>query len=176
VGPVFSLPLVRWDGAHLVLDLALVEERLNDYLGRADQVRKVNLRGAGDNLRLSASLVWKGRSIRVALELTEIRLRHRRLGFRVRKLRVLGGVPVPRTAVGAILRRLRLQLVTAVGGRGIVIVDLSRWIPPTVTLTVLTVQLTEKRVHLWLGPGELQDVAPVAPALLGASAARALPP
>jgi len=175
VQPTFTPPLVRWDGIHVVLNLGLVEQRLQGLLRGVEQVREVSLAGAGDGLRLTATVAWKGRHARVSVELAEIRLRHRRLGCRVRRVRLLGGVPVPRAAVGAILRSLHLQLVTVVGGHGIVIVDLTPWIPPEVTLAVLTVQLTEHYVHLWLGPGELRDVPAVGRLALPASAPAVLP-
>jgi hypothetical protein len=171
----FTPPLVRWDGLHVVLHLGLVEQRLKDLLRGVEAVREASLAGAGDGLRLTATVVWKGRHARVSVELAEIRLRLRRLGFRVRRVRLLGGVPVPRAVVGAILRSLDLQLVTVVGGRGIVIVDLARWIPPELTLAVLTVQVTEQYVHLWLGPGELRDLPAVGPSALPASATPVLP-
>jgi hypothetical protein len=176
VHPTIASPLVRWDGLHLVLDLGLVEERLNRALRGVDQMRELSLAGEGDSLRLTATVVWKGRHARVAVELAEIRLRHRRLGFRVRRVRLLGGLPVPMAVVTAVLRALHLRLVTVLSHHRIVVVDLTRWIPPEVTLAVLTVQLTEHYLHLWLGPGELRDLPAVAPAALSAGGSPALPP
>ena len=115
--PLFGSPLVRWDGAHLVLRLELVERRLAELLRPvAERVRDIRLEGEGDVVRVHATVVWKGRGARVAVDLGEVRLRHRRLGFRVGRVRVMGGVPLPRAAVLAVCRALRSPLLTVVGG------------------------------------------------------------
>jgi hypothetical protein len=172
----FAPPLLRWDGMHLVLALSLVEERLNAYLADHPQLEQVRLEGAHDALRLTATVVWKGRRARVGLDLSEIRLRHRRLGFRLRRVRLLGGVPVPRAAVEALLESLRSPLLRVLRGHGIVVLDLGRWLPPELTLRVLTVQCTSSYLHLWLGPGELCDVPAGTPPALPGPTAPSLPP
>jgi hypothetical protein len=95
---------------------------------------------------------------RVAVEFAEIRLRHRHLGFRMRKLRVYGGVPVPRAAVEAILDGIDNELITVYRGQGIVVVDLRRWLPSELDLKIVTVQATEGALHLWFGAGGLRDL------------------
>jgi hypothetical protein len=144
-----------------VLSLALVEQRLNQLLCEVDSVRDLRLAGAHDALSLSATVTWQRRRSRVGLDLAEIRLRHRHLGFRLRRIRVLGGLPVPRRVVAALLSRLRLDLVRVIPRESIVVVDLRRWIPREVDLQVITVQSTERYLHLWLGPGELRDLPPL---------------
>jgi hypothetical protein len=67
-------------------------------------------------------------------------------------------VPVPRAAVEAILRSLRTDLVRVIRGQRIVILDLHQWLPQEITLSILTVQVSERSLHLWLGPGDLWDV------------------
>ncbi len=167
--PTLAAPLVRWDGLHLTLSLALVEQRLNQLTHDAEMLRDVRLEGAHDALRLHATLTWKGRRARVGLDLAEIRLRHRHLGFRLQRIRFLGGLPVPRRVVAAILSQLRLELVRVIPRQGIVVVDLGRWIPREVNLQVVTVQCTNRYLHLWLGPGELRDLPPLlAPEVEGA--------
>jgi hypothetical protein len=96
--------------------------------------------------------------VRFALDVGEIRLKYRRLGFRLRRIKAAGAVRIPRRAVEAILRQLQIELLTVIPGQGIVIVDLSAWIPPDVTLSVIAVQATSRSLHVWLGPGELMDV------------------
>lgn len=154
-GPV---PLVRWDGLHLVIDLEHVERLVRRWLEGTPHLREISLVGAGDGLEIGASVVWKGVTTRVAAQLAEIRLRHRHLGFRLRRLRVLGGVPLPRGAVEMVLASVENELVTVFRGQGIVVVDLGRWLPPEVSITVITVQATRARVHVWLAPGYLESL------------------
>jgi hypothetical protein len=150
--------LARWDGLHLVLDLVLVEEHLVRLLAGVDRIDGLALSAAGDAVDVSGTVKWKGVRSRVAVELAEIRLRHRHLGFRMRKLRVYGGVPVPRAAVEAILDGIDSDLITVYRGQGIVVVDLRRWLPPELDLKIVTVQATEGSIHLWFGAGGLRDV------------------
>jgi hypothetical protein len=150
--------LARWDGLHLVLDLVLVEEHLVRMLAGVEQIDGLALAAAGDALDVSATVKWKGVRSRVAVELAELRLRHRHLGFRMRKLRVYGGVPVPRAAVEAILDGIDNDLITVFRGRGIVVIDLRRWLPSELDLKIVTVQATEGSLHLWFGAGGLSDL------------------
>lgn len=152
------VPLVRWDGLHLVIDLEHVERLVRRRLEDIPYLRQVSLVGAGDALEIGATVVWKGVTTRAAVRLGEIRLRHRHLGFRLRRLRVLGGVPLPRGAVEMLLDSLESELVTVIRGQGIVVVDLGRWLPAEASITVITVQATRHRVHLWLGPGHLESL------------------
>jgi hypothetical protein len=158
VSELFSPPLARWDGLHLVLDLPLVERHLNDILARNERFRDLRLTGEGDALAAEITIMRKGIPARVGLELAEIRLRHRHLGLRMRRLRALGGIPVPRAAVELALRALDSPLVTVFPGQGIVVVDLRRWLPDEVSLQVLTVQGTARTLSVWFGPGGLSDL------------------
>jgi len=151
-------PLVRWDGLHLVLDMNMVEYHVRQRLQEVEQLAEVSLGGEGDVVRAEATIVWKGLRSRVAIDLGEIRLRHRFLGLRMRKLKVLGGLPVPRAAVEAILKAAKPEGVTVFRGDGIVVVDLREWLPPELELSVLTVQATGRALHLWFGPGRLTDL------------------
>ena len=150
--------LARWDGLHLVLDLVLVEEHLVRWLAGVDRIDGLALAAAGDALDVSATVRWKGVRSRVAVELAELRLRNRHLGFRMRKLRVYGGLPMPRAALEAILAGIDSDLITVFRGQGIVVVDLRRWLPPELDLKIVTVQATEGAVHLWFGAGGLADL------------------
>ncbi len=150
--------LARWDGLHLVLDLVLLEEHLVRLLGDVETIDGVALAAADDALDVSATVRWKGVRSRVAVEIAELRLRHRHLGFRMRKLRVYGGLPVPRAAVEAILEGINNDLITVFRGKGIVVVDLRRWVPPELDLKIVTVQATESSLHLWFGAGGLRDL------------------
>ncbi len=150
--------LARWDGLHLVLDLVLVEEHLVRLLADVEQVDGLALAGAGDALDVSVTIRWKGVRSRVALELAELKLRHRHLGFRMRRLRVYGGLPVPRAAVEAILESINNELITVFRGQGIVVIDLRPWLPPELDLKIVTVQATGSSLHLWFGAGGLRDV------------------
>ena len=150
--------LARWDGLHLVLDLVLVEDHLVRLLADVDRIEGVALAAAGDALDISATVKWKGVRSRVAVELAELRLRHRHLGFRMRRLRVYGGLPVPRAAVEAILDGIDNEIITVFKGQGIVVVDLRRWLPSELDLKIVTVQATDSSLHLWFGAGGLRDL------------------
>jgi hypothetical protein len=150
--------LARWDGLHLVLDLVLLEDHLVGWLAGVDRIDGLALAGAGDALEVSATVRWKGVRSRVAVELAELRLRHRHLGFRMRRLRVYGGVPVPRAAVEAILDGIDSDLISVFRGQGIVVVDLRRWLPPELDLKIVTVQATGSSLHIWFGAGGLSDI------------------
>ena len=151
-------PLARWDGLHLVLDLTLVERHLNELLRGNEKLQDLRLTGEGDALAAEITVMWKGIPARAGLELAEIRLRHRHLGLRMRRMRALGGVPVPRTAVEVALRALDSPLFTVFPGQGIVVIDLRTWLPDEVSLEVLTVQGAARTLSVWFGPGSLSDL------------------
>ncbi len=151
-------PLLRWDGLHLVVDLRILERHLVELMSRTDKVSDMALEGWDDALRVLATVTWKGLSSRVAIDLAEIRLKRRFLGLRMRRPRALGGVPVPRAAVEAAIKAADAEGVTVFRGEGIVVVDLRKWLPPEVDLSVLTVQATQRSLHIWFGPGGLKDV------------------
>jgi hypothetical protein len=90
--------------------------------------------------------------------LAEIKLRRRHVGLRMRKLRALSGVPVPRAAVELGLISLESPLLTVYRGQGIVVVDLRSWIPVELDLEIVTVQATARSMHVWFGPGHLQEI------------------
>jgi hypothetical protein len=153
-------PLVRWDGLHVVLDLDLVEEHLRRRIETVERVTELSVSGDGDAVRLCATVEWKGVRTRVRIELGELRLKRRFLGLRLRRLRVLGGIPVPMGAVELLLNAFGPEVVKVFRNQRIVVVDLRRWIPPELDLSLLTVQATGRALHLWLGPGSLRDLPP----------------
>ena len=150
-----GLPLMRWDGLRLVLNLDSIEAMLRRRLQDNAHLRDLRLKGAGDAVEASATVIWKGLETRVAVDLAELRLRHRRLGLRLRRPRVLGGMRLPVRAVEAILDSASLDILTVIRGQGILILDLRTWLPPELTLTVITAQATAGQLHLWFGPGAL---------------------
>ena len=155
---LLSSPLARWDGLHLVVDLERAGRHINRAVAGSDRIRDIRLRGAGDAIETETTLVWKGVEARVGLQLAEIRLRHRHIGFRIRHVRALGGLPLPRAAVEFGLKALDSPLVKVFDGDGIVVIDLRRWLPPEVEVNVVTVQATHRSLHIWFGPGRLSDL------------------
>jgi hypothetical protein len=151
-------PLARWDGLHLVLDLDRIERHLNVLLEGSDSLRDLKLAGRADGLGAELTVVWNGVPARVGLDVTEIRLRHRYLGLRMRRLRALGGVRVPRAAVELGLRALDNPLLKVFRGQGIVVVDLGRWIPEEADVRIVTVQSVARTASVWFGPGSLVDL------------------
>jgi len=158
VGDFLSPPLARWDGLHLALDLDHVEQLANEFLSSRDELGDLRLKGRGDALAVEVMVVWRGVPARVGLEVEEVRLRHRHLGFRMRRLRALGGVPVPRSAVELALKAFDSPLLKVFFGQGIVVFDLRQWLPEELRLEVLTVQATARSLHVWFGPGALSNL------------------
>lgn len=161
-------PLARWDGLHLAVDLEHLQRLANEFLSSRDELRDLRLAGRGDALAAEVTVVWKGVPARVGLEVAEIRLRHRHLGFRMRRLRALGGVPVPRSAVELALKAFDNPLLSVFVGQGIVVVDLRPRLPEALNLQVLTVQGTRRSLHVWFGPGSLANLPRMGPGLLPA--------
>lgn len=164
------MPLLRWDGLHLVLDLPALERLGERWLGGVDELSDLRLTGEGDALRVAATVTWRGIPSRVAVDLAEIRLKDRYLGLRFLRPRVLGGLPVPRAVLERVLGRLSASGVAVVRGQGIVVVDLRRWIAPELEVRLLTVQATSRALHVWLGPGLLSRLPGAEPRSLPATA------
>jgi len=169
VTDLLSPPLARWDGLHLALDLDRVERHVNELLSARQDLRDLSLKGEGDAVAAEVTVVWKGIPARVGIELAEIRLRHRHIGFRMRRLRALGGVRVPRSAVELALKAFDSPLLKVFSGHGIVVVDLRQWLPEELKLEVLTVQGTSRSLHIWFGSGALRELPRKGPRLLPAN-------
>lgn len=158
--PLLSAPLVRWDDFHVVFDIPLVERMLSRRLNDVEALSNLDLQGRDDKLSLVLQVHWKSVSMRVRVELREIRLRHRRLGFRLGHLRALGGIPVPKIAVLRTLHELMPELVTVLPGSDVVVVDLRTWIPPEANLRIVAVQVVGEGLHVWLASGSVTDIPP----------------
>jgi hypothetical protein len=148
-------PLARWDGLHLVLHLPAVEALVRDLLRDVESLSDPRLSGCGDTIGLAATVRVKGIASRVEVELREIRVRMRRFGFRIGRVRSLWGVRVPRALVETALSRAAPDLITVIRGSGIGVVDLRRWIPPELDLKVVALLVAGVGFHLWLGPGSM---------------------
>ncbi len=157
---ILPSPLLRWDGLHLVLNLEMLVRYLRVYATSLENVQELSLEGEGDAIRIRAKAVYKGVGTRVRIDVAEIRLKHRHLGFRLRHPRALGGMPLPRLMIEQALKTIGVDGLTVVAGEGIVIVDLRRWIPEQVSISIRTVQATERCIHIWLGPGIVDDLPP----------------
>lgn len=153
-----SAPLVRWDDFHVVFDIPAVERMLKGRLAEVDALSNLELGGRDDRLSLVLRVHWKTVSMRVRVELREIRLRHRRLGFRLGRLRALGSLPVPKIAVLRTLQKIMPDRVTIRPGSDVVVVDLRTWIPPEVSLRVVAVQVVGEGLHVWLASGSVADI------------------
>jgi hypothetical protein len=149
---------MRWDGLRLVFNLSLIERMLRRRLADNPHLRDLRLQGEGDAVEASATVMWKGLEMRVAVDLAELRLRHRRLGLRLRRPRVLGGVRLPVRVVEAMLESAGLDVLTVIRGQAILILDLRPWLLPELTLTVITAQATAGQLYLWFGPGALDTL------------------
>jgi hypothetical protein len=86
----------------------------------------------------------------------------------MRKLRALGGVPVPRAAVELALRSLESPLLRVFSGQGIVVIDLRKWLPEELHLRILTVQGTARSLAVWFAPGRLDELPDRSPRRLPA--------
>jgi hypothetical protein len=154
-------PLLRWDGAHLTLDLRGFADWLTELLPH-EHLRELTLVGEGDALCLEVTAHWAGVGSRIGVEITELRLRNGLLGCRIRRVRALGGLPMPRGAVESLLERLRVGRLRVFSGQGIVVVDVRDLLPETLDLGVVGLQGTEHELHLWLGPGSFSLAKPSA--------------
>lgn len=155
---LFDRALLRWDGMHLVLDLGSIETKIEEGIRPVEMVSDVTIGGWADVLQVNATIHWKGVSSRVRIEIREIRLRSRRLGFRLGKLKVLHGMRVPRRVIESLLERFGGSRLRVFSGHGIVVVDLREYLPPELDLRLLTLQVLGRSLHLWLGPGALLDL------------------
>jgi hypothetical protein len=86
----------------------------------------------------------------------------------MRRLRALGGIPVPRSAIEFALKAFDSPLLKVFSGHGIVVVDLRQWLPEELMLRVLTVQGTSRSLHVWFGSGSLRNLPGRGPDLLPA--------
>ena len=154
----FDRALLRWDGIHLVLDIGAMELKVGQAIRSQEMISDIAVGGWADVLQLNATIHWKGMSSRVRLEIREIRLRSRRLGFRLGKLKVLQGVRVPRRLIENLLEKYGRGKLRVLPGHGIVVVDLREYLPPELDLRLLTLQVSGRKLHLWLGPGALLDL------------------
>lgn len=170
-----SAPLVRWDDLHLVFDIPAVERILKTRLEMVEALSSPDLDGRDDRLSLALKVRWKSISVKVLVELREIRLRHRRLGFRLGRLRVLGGVPIPRTAVLRTIHGMLPDLMTILPGSDVVVIDLRTWIPPEVCLRIIAVQVVGQGLHVWLASGSVSNIPPMEHQQLAAGGAENSP-
>jgi len=151
-------PLIRWDGFHVVADLAQLEAFLQERVAGIQHLGTIRLTGVGDGVEVRAQVLWKKFAAEVLVQIAEVRLRRRFLGFRVRRIRLLGAVRIPRAVVEKVLSSLENELVTVFRGQGIVVIDMRSWIPAELNVAVVTVQATRRGLHVWLGPGELVEL------------------
>lgn len=151
-------PMIRWDGVHVVVHLPALERLLRRRLAAVPALEDLELAGRDDCLSLTFWVQWKGVSTRVRVDVREIRLKQRRLGFRVSRAWALGGFPIPKAAVLRTLKRSIPDLITVVPNSDIVIVDLQQWLPSEISFRVITVQIIGTGLHLWLGGGSISDV------------------
>jgi hypothetical protein len=126
----------------------------------------VVLSGGGDRIRVVAVVPVAGLLAQVALDLREIRLRHGYLGFRIVRLAVLGGLRLPRAIVEEALERALPDGLLVYRKRGVVVLNLDRWLPSELDLRIVAVQIIGDALHLWVGPGALASIpAAAAPRL-----------
>jgi hypothetical protein len=164
-------PLLRWDGLHLVVDVETLEKHLGAWLARVETLDSLRVTGQGDLIRIMAVVIWKGMKIPVECDVTEIRLRNRHLGFRLRRVSAARHIRAPLRLIESALASMESGLVTVIKGQGIVLVDLRRWIAQEASLSVITVQLVGGAIHIWMGPGSLSDLPRTEPRPLPAGEA-----
>lgn len=155
---VLPVPLIRWDDFHLVFDIPSIEKMLRQRLQDVEHLSDLVLDGRDDRLSMGIRVHWKGVSMRAWVELKEIRLRHRRLGFRLGRIKALGGIPIPKIAVLRTLQSAVPDLVSILPGSDIVVVDLRQWIPSEVSLRVVAIQVISESLHVWLASGWVTDI------------------
>ena len=160
-------PLVRWDGFTLWIDLDMVELLANRELARrAPLLRRVAVSGQGEELELHIEAAWQGLPARVSARVRELRLHRRVFGCRVEGLRGPLGIPLPLALAGAMVRRLGQGTVRFDPEDGIALVDLRRYLPEGLEVSVKDVRCQGRWLCVELAGG---SVAAVLAGVAGAS-------
>jgi len=149
--------LLGWDGFRIDVSLDAVEVGVAELVQRSGILSNFSLSGHADVLEASATIRYKGMHSRIEIEITEVRLKARRLGFRLGRMKVLGGLRIPRRAVERVIKRVAKGRAVVIPGTGIVIIDLTDQIPPELEVRLLTLHVDGRRIRLWLGRGYLLD-------------------
>jgi hypothetical protein len=156
--PSGAIPLLRWDTTCLSVSLDRINHQLAELISDVDEMEQLVLVGAGDHLRFTATVRYRGMRLPLALEARETRLRHRRVGFRIVHLRTLAHVTVPLMVVARVLDRLLGQRHRFDRVSRIVLIDLRDWLPPEVELAVAEIRVRGRFLVLELEPGRLWDI------------------
>lgn len=149
-------PLVRWDGLVLRLDLDMVELlAARELRGREAPVRRLQVGGAGEVVRVEVELTVKGLPARVAAELEEIRLYRGFFGCRISSLRGPMNVPLPLSLVAWLIARSGQHDVRLDTEDGILLADLRKRIPPILDFHLSGVQILGRELRLTLAEGSV---------------------
>ncbi len=152
-----QLPFLAWEPVTASLHLQRLEDLLRRRLARVEALRWLHLSGRGDRLRVVARLAHGRLAAYVAVEVSEVRLLARRLGFRLEGVWIGPGVRLPRTVVWRALGRAAEHGVRVLPRERIVIVDLGPWWPEGLDLVVRGVAVEDGRLLVRLGGGALSD-------------------
>lgn len=152
----FSTPLLAWDGASLRFDRPRLEDVLRRKLAHVDGLDWLGLSGAEDGVRLDLRIRSHRVPIELGLELEEVQIYDRRLGFRVGKVTTFAGLPLPWALVETGLRRLERDEIAIDVDARIVIVDLRGWLPSGLDVSVRRLVVSGDLVLLQLGPGRME--------------------
>jgi len=149
-------PLVRWDGLVFRVDLDMVEVLFARELRTHDApVRRLQLGGMGEVVRVDLELTLKGFPARIAAELEEIRIYRGFLGCRVRSLRGPMNLPIPLSLAAWGLARAGHPDIRLDTEDGVLLVDIRRRLPSILDLHLSSVQVVARELRLSLGPGRL---------------------
>ncbi len=143
------------------LDLQQLHAWANRELpARVPALRRIGLHGRPDgDLVLEVAFAWKGLPGAVSLRMREVKIVHRFFGCQVGSIRGPLGVPLPASAVAAIVQRLLPGKVQYDAGDGVFLLDLREWMPEGFEVSVRRVYCGTQSVELVLGPGSLRPRA-----------------
>jgi hypothetical protein len=146
---------VRWEGLVVVID----EQTINTFLHRATkrvpEVSGILVEADGGVLSLTIR-VKKGFRFPLRSKVTSIRFRDGWLGFALEELKIFGFVPVPPWVIKRIVRRQPSGFAFFYPEDRVVVLNLSRVLPPELSLEVRDVFCENGEIRVAFGPSRLR--------------------
>jgi hypothetical protein len=147
-------PLLTWEEFCLRIDLDMLELWLNrEVAGSIGALRELRVGGAGDEVVIEATVAVEGFPASVAVRLSELRVYKGMLGCLVRGVSGPLGIPLPLALAASLLRRHAARWARLDTDDRILLVDLRRWLPPSLHLHVQDARCAGRWLELDLAPG-----------------------
>jgi hypothetical protein len=148
--------MLRWDGFSLHLDLDMVELLANrEIKAKAPELQEIHVSGQDEELTVQGVARWHGIPLSFAVRLGELRLRHRFFGCRLDMIKGPLGAPVPIKLLHSLAQRFGHDLVVFDPTDRILLVDLRRFIPAGVEVSIARIVCLGRWLQIELAPGSL---------------------